>query len=261
MELLFRDCAREPACQRRFPDLPARLRKLLDGLQAHPRHVRFVHPRTGLPREADIDRLMVASALFASLYSGTTAALVPMLIEEAENGDFAGLLALRAAFGPSAETVAKGLEYSVLCSEDAPGVDPQALERASAGTFLGVEAGRAFLEPCGFWPVAKTNDAPAGNGRLAGIAALVVSGEIDPVTPPSWGAEVAALPWKTSRHVVVPGTGHSHVGPGVDGGECVVGIISAFLDAGDASAIDVACAGKARRPPFLLSPSGPAVTP
>jgi pimeloyl-ACP methyl ester carboxylesterase len=260
MGLLFRDCAREPACQRRFPDLPARLRKLLESLQGHPRHVRFVHPQTGLPREADIDRLAVATALFASLYSGSTAALVPMLIEQAENGGFSGLLALRAAYGPSADTVAKGLEYSVLCSEDAPGVDAQSLERASAGTFLGSEAGRAFLEPCGFWPVAKTQADPAAP-RLAGVAALVVSGEIDPVTPPSWGAEVAALPWKTARHIVVPGTGHSHVGPGVDGSECVVGIVAAFLDAGDASAIDVACAGKVRRPPFLLSPSGPAATP
>jgi len=40
MDLLFRDCARQAACARRFPDLPARLARLLDGLERHPRHVR-----------------------------------------------------------------------------------------------------------------------------------------------------------------------------------------------------------------------------
>jgi len=33
------------------------------------------------------------------------------------------------------------------------------------------------------------------------------SGELDPVTPPVWGQQVASQ-WKNSKHVVVPGTGH-----------------------------------------------------
>jgi len=198
----------------------------------------------------------VAAAFFASLYSITTATLVPMLIEQAENGDFAGILALRATFGATARTVAKGLQYSVLCSEDAPRVDPGALERASSGTFLGSGAARAFLEPCRFWPVAKI-DATAAHLRVAPVPALVLSGELDPVTPPSWGDEAAALPWKSARHIVVPASGHGQVAPEASSTGCVVRIAAAFLDAGDPSALDASCTRRIAARPFFLGPSGP----
>ncbi len=259
LDLLFRDCANDSACNGRFPDLRRRLSTLLDDVGAHPRRIRFADPQTGLAREVDLTRGLLAGILFTALYSPTTAADVPLLVEEAEQGNFAGFLALGASLRRAAESVAKGMEYSVLCSEDAPRIEPGAIERESAGTFLGPAMARSFLEPCGFWPAARMDPAyyemPPSN-----LPALVVSGGLDPVTPPSWGADVAAH-WKNARHVVLPGAGHFHVAPGESSTACVVRMIAAFLEAGTASGVDASCAGRSKRPPFFLSPSGPVAGP
>lgn len=259
LDLLFRDCASDPGCDARFPDLRHRLSTLLDQVGAHPRRIRFADPQTGIEREVDLTREMLGGILFTALYSPTTAAGVPLLVEEAEQGNFAGFLALAASFRRAAESVAKGMEYSVLCSEDAPRIAPGAIEREAAGTFLGPAMARSFLEPCGFWPVARMDPAYYAMPPST-VPALVVSGALDPVTPPSWGADVAAH-WKNARHVVLPGAGHFHVAPGESSTECVVRMIAAFLEAGTASDVDASCAGRSRRPPFFLSPSGPIAGP
>jgi pimeloyl-ACP methyl ester carboxylesterase len=255
LDLLYRDCASDPACNARFPDLRHRLPTLLDEVGAHPRRIRFADPQTGLMREVDVTRGLLGGILFTALFSPTVAAGVPMLVEQGEQGNFAGFLALGASFRRAAESVAKGMEYSVVCSEDAPRIAPGAIERESAGTFLGPTLARSFLEPCGFWPAAHMD--PAYYEMPASILpALVVSGDLDPVTPPSWGADVVAH-WKNARHVVLRGAGHFHVAPGESSTPCVVRMIAAFLDAGTASGVDASCADRSKRPPFFLSPSGP----
>ena len=259
LDLLFRDCASDPACDARFPDLRRRLPALLDDVGAHPRRIRFADPQTGLPREVDLSRAMLGGILFTALFSPTTAADIPLLVEEAEHGNFAGFLAMGASFRRAADSVAKGMEYSVVCSEDAPRIAPGAIERESAGTFLGPATARSFLEPCAFWPVAHMDPAYYEMPPST-LPALVVSGALDPVTPPAWGADVAAH-WKNARHVVLPGAGHFHVAPGESSTQCVVRMIAAFLDAGSAAGVDASCAGRSKRPPFFLSPSGPAAGP
>jgi pimeloyl-ACP methyl ester carboxylesterase len=255
LDLLFRDCAGDPACNARFPDLRRRLPALLDDVGAHPRRIRFADPQTGLSREVEVTREMLGGILFTALYSPTTAADVPLLIEQAEQGNFAGFLAMGASFRRAAESVAKGMEYSVVCSEDAPRIAPGAIEREAAGTFLGPALARSFLEPCAFWPAARMDPAYY-EVPPSSLPALVVSGALDPVTPPAWGADVASH-WKNARHVVLPGAGHFHVAPGESSTACVVRMMAAFLEAGTASGVDASCAERSKRPPFFLSPSGP----
>src|SRR5258706_534669 len=62
------------------------------------------------------------------------------------------------------------------------------------------------LEPCQFWPRAPIDAAYYANSP-SDLPALILSGELDPVTPPSWGQEVASQ-WRNSRHIIVPATGH-----------------------------------------------------
>ena len=80
---------------------------------------------------------------------------------------------------------------------------------------------------------------------------LVLSGELDPVTPPSWGQQVAST-WKNSRHITVPGTGHGAAGVG-----CVPKLMAQFLNEGSAAGLDPACVQAVKRPPFMLGPAGP----
>jgi len=250
LDLLIRDCEKDAGCGQRFPNLRNRLEALLARLGAHPQHIRYVHPRTGLEKDMDVKRLTVTGILFASLYSPTTAAMVPLLIEQAEKGNFSGFLALAAASDPQSENIALGMQFSVLCSEDAPRIEPGSVERETAGTFLGAEMAELRLKPCEFWPRAQMDPAYYVNSP-SDIPALILSGELDPVTPPSWGQLVASQ-WKNSRHVAVPATGHGAVSSG-----CVMKLITQFLNDGNASKLDASCVERLKRPPFFLGPSGP----
>ncbi len=106
------------------------------------------------------------------------------------------------------------------------------------------------LKVCEFWPRGKVDTAYFENAP-SDLPALILSGELDPVTPPSWGQQVASQ-WKNSKHIVVPATGHGAAGSG-----CVIKLMAQFLDDGSAEKLDASCVNNVKRPPFFLGPSGP----
>jgi len=250
LDLLFRDCENDPGCNKRFPNIRDRLKALLARLSAHPQHIHYVHPVTGLEKDLDVKRLTVSSILFASLYSPMTQALVPLLVEEADKGNFTGLLAFGAAFDPVSENMAQGMHFSVVCSEDAPRIEPGSVARETENTFLGAEMADLRLKICDFWPRAQIEPAYFVNSP-SDVPALILSGELDPVTPPSWGQQVASQ-WKNSKHIVVPGTGHGAWSSG-----CVMKLMSQFYNEGSAANLNADCVNRVKRPPFFLGPSGP----
>ena len=77
---------------------------------------------------------------------------------------------------------------------------------------------------------------------------LIFSGNMDPVTPPQRGEEVAHyLP--NSRHVIIPEGGH---GPfGLTNLECVDRIVIEFIDKRDAKNLDLTCIERMAPPPFV----------
>ena len=250
LELLIRDCERDPACNLRFPSLGERLTRLLDRLGAQPQRVRLIHPRTGAEVDMNIKRMTISNILFAALYSPQTASLLPLLIERAEKGDFQGFFALVSSADSLAGNIALGMQFSVLCSEDAPRIQPGAIQRETAGTFLGPDIAEWRMKICDFWPRGQV-DPSYYDYPQSDVPALILSGELDPVTPPSWGQQVAAH-WKNARHIVVPGTGHGAIASG-----CVMKLAREFLDKGSAAGLDVTCVQRVRRPPFFLGPAGP----
>ena len=86
---------------------------------------------------------------------------------------------------------------------------------------------------------------------MSAVPALVLSGDLDPVTPPVWGEGVASR-LSHSRHIVVPGTGHGVVGTG-----CGARLVRAFVTEGNADGLDTSCVATLQRPPFFLTPAGP----
>lgn len=250
LELLLRDCERDAACRQRFPALGDRLTRLLARLDTKPQRVRVIHPRTGAEVEIDVKRSTISGALFGALYSAQMSTLVPLLIERADKGDFQGFLALGTANEGVTENMSFGMSFSILCSEDAPRIEPGAIQREAAGSFLGVEAAEWRMKVCDSWPRGQVDSAYYDSPPID-APALILSGELDPVTPPSWGEQVASH-WKNARHVVVPGSGH-----GVFVNGCVMKLIRSFLDQAGAANLNVECIGRVRRPPFFLGPSGP----
>jgi pimeloyl-ACP methyl ester carboxylesterase len=249
LDRLLADCEADAACRSMHPGLAARVRNLLARLNANPARVDVMHPRTGLRETVTIEARVVAGILFGALYSPLTASLVPSLIARAEQNDFQSLLALAYASEDSNDNMSLGMQLSVLCSEDATRLTAEDVGRESASTVFGLHLQRGQLKACEIWPrgsVDETYFEPV----TSAVPALVLSGDIDPVTPPGWGDSVAKH-LRNSRHLTVPATGH-----GVLATPCGQALIRDFIDKADAATLDVSCVSHIRRPPFFLTPSG-----
>jgi len=248
LDRTFADCAADPACAAAFPRASEAFAEWIDGLGPTGRTVAVTDPRTGAVEEVAVTRDLVALAIRGVLYSPDLAAMLPYVLHRAEKGDATPLFALNLALGDSLEeTMASGMMLSVVCSEDVPFLADAAIARDSDGTFLGDAVVRVFRNACAVW---RTTELPAGyrDPVRLDVPALVLSGELDPVTPPRWGEHV--LPHLSAgRHLVVPGSGH-----GTTTQACVRDIMAAFLD--DAEP-DTACLQELRRPPFFVDFAGP----
>lgn len=250
LDLLFEACEANEACRASYPDLGARLDGLLERLEAEPAQVRLAHPRSGRPIEVRVRRQDFVLGLQKLLYAPTLSSLLPETIARAAEGDLAPFIAqLSALSNNRGGRLAAGLLVSITCTEDVAFFDEQEAAREAAGAFLGDGYAKAFLRACKSWP----------RGELPGdfhtpvaseAPVLILSGALDPVTPPSWGEEVArTLP--NARHIVVPGAGH---GASLVG--CVPRLIAEFLSRGPAG-LDASCAERHERPPFFLDFAGP----
>jgi pimeloyl-ACP methyl ester carboxylesterase len=130
---------------------------------------------------------------------------------------------------------------SVVCAEDVPRIDRSKIPALTEGSFLGDSRIRAQFGICAAWP---RGEVPEGFGDPVTFdgPVLVISGELDPVTPPEWGEEmVRHLP--RGRHVAVP-RAHDVNSP------CVDSFASAFLHEDPLAPLDLSCVDEMELPPF-----------
>jgi len=249
--LLVKDCETDEGCRAAYPNLGDRFRALLARLAKAPPTVSLTHPRTGARDNVRLEARLVANVIVSVLYSPMASALVPAVIARAEQNDFQGMFAL-ASLGDSGgePNMSVGMQLSVICAEDAPRITPEESAREIGGTLFGEYVMRAQQDACAFWP-RGTVEAAYYEPVVSSIPTLVMSGELDPVTPPVWGEDTAKH-LSASKHIVMPGTGHTAGGTG-----CGLRVIKAFIDAGTTDNLDTTCVATVRRPPFFLTPAGP----
>jgi len=244
------DCEKDAGCAAAYPGLRAKVEEMLTRLERSPAQVTLIHPLAGTPETVSVTPRVVAGALLSGLYSPSTASMVPLLLERATRNDFQALIALALAGDPS-ENMSTGMQLSVLCSEDASQVDDDAVAQASSDSLFGRHLASGQLAACRLWPrgsVPATYFEPV----VSEVPALVLSGDLDPVTPPAWG-EAVVRHLRNGRHFIASGTGH-----GVATTPCGVRVVEDFLEKGSSTQLDTSCLTEPRRPPFFVKPSGPA---
>jgi len=249
-ELLAKDCERDDGCNKAYPHLLERMRALIDRLEKNPPTVKVRHPRTGETADIKVDARLLANIVVTALYSPIMTTLVPAIVVAAEKNDFQSMLALTGMGGGDEPNMSIGMQLSVICAEDAPKNTPDDLLKGSESTLFGKYVMSIQQQACTFWPRGKIDESFYQPVRSA-IPALVLSGEDDPVTPPSWGDQVAST-LSNAKHVIIPGTGHTAGGTG-----CGQRIMREFIEEGSAAALDTSCIDKVKRPAFFLSPAGP----
>ena len=142
------------------------------------------------------------------------------------------------------------MQLAVICAEDAPKITPEDRTREAEGSMFGPYVMRMQQEACAFWP-RGTVDAAFYEPVTSAVPTLVMSGELDPVTPPVWG-EAITKHLSNAKHVVIPGTGHTAGGTG-----CGMRIIRSFITKGTTEGLDTSCIENVKRPPFFVTPAGP----
>jgi pimeloyl-ACP methyl ester carboxylesterase len=239
-------CAQSPACAKAHPDLESTLDGIRDRLGPDGRDVMLVDPRTGESQPMRITFEHVIGALQPFTYAPELAALLPEVIARAAAGDlgplYSGAMLVTGDLDDQSNTA---LHYSVTCAEDVPRVSPADAASTLATLRTKTLAERA-LSVCTAWPKGVA-PADATSPVKSDVPVLILSGGLDPVTPPENGTEVAkSLP--KSRHIIARGYGHI-----VSPHACGPRLIAAFIDDPTFESLPASCVEyfeKSRRPPL-----------
>ena len=248
MDLLLQECERDEQCHQAFPQIRDDWTNLLAQLEGAPARVQYSPQDKSATTTIEIRRDILAEKIRNWMYSRDRASRIPLIVHQAAHGDFAPFL--RDAITPSIpDFIADGMYLCVTCAEDVPFIEQEEAARMIAGNPFGNYRVFQQTRACSMWPrarIPKNFREPVSSN----VPVLIFSGNMDPVTPPQRGEEVAHyLP--NSRHVIVPEAGHGVFGLTDPG--CADRIIIEFMDQGDVKDLDLSCVERMAPPPFVTS--------
>jgi pimeloyl-ACP methyl ester carboxylesterase len=261
------ECASDGACNKAFPNLSAETKAVLERLLQGPIEVEVRFEKAegsrqkaeGRQKEAGgqerstttkvkLSRDLAAEAIRYMLYSPSGASRVPLMLHTAAQGNFGPLAEAALNYRRNlVGTGSNGLYLSITCAEDLPWIKAGEGERLAANTFLGDYRLRQQREACALWPRATIpTDYRVPTKGSAPV--LILTGEWDPVTPPSNGDAVAKhLP--NSLHFVVPDGAHGF--GALQGLDCIQRLSGEFVESGTVKGLDTSCVKNIRRRGFI----------
>jgi len=180
-------------------------------------------------------------------YTPATAALLPLSIDAAAHGDVGPLLGqAKILSGDLSELMGSGMQYSVICSEDADLLAPRPQD---ADTILGTHMIDALGAVCSVWPKG-TRPADFHQPLKTDKPLLLLAGQYDPVTPPRYADEVAkGLP--NARVLLFKGQAHSVMSVG-----CAPQLVQHFIEKLDPKTLDASCLDRLQPTPIFIDFNG-----
>ncbi|HEX6283767.1 MAG TPA: alpha/beta fold hydrolase [Pyrinomonadaceae bacterium] len=243
------ECEADEACRKAFPQVKADAQRVLEQLLQSPAQAEVQLPRSNDRVTLRLNRNLAAEAIRYMLYSPGGASRVPLFLHHAAEGNYVPLAQAALHFRRNlVATGSNGMYLSVTCAEDLPWVKAEEARQLAANTFLGSYRYDDQSAACALWPRA-TIDAKYAEPVRSDKPVMLVTGEWDPVTPPSHG-EAAAKSLSNSLHVVVPDGAHGL--SGLAGIECVHRLMTQFVSAGTVKSLDTSCVKNIKRSGFAL---------
>jgi pimeloyl-ACP methyl ester carboxylesterase len=251
LDLIIARCKASKDCAAAYPEFGQDLETLLQKFGNERVNIVINDPNSGLPRSMEFSRRFLNVALRLMSYNATQAALLPTLLHQGAHGSLSPLAAQAVMSSRQLVGVlAAGMQYSVLCAEDAPFMN-SADRAAMAKTFMGTDLIDSLQEVCKLWPKGPV-DADFHKPLHSDVPTLLLSGEADPVTPPAY-AERTARGLVHHRHLVLSGEGHGQLGTG-----CVPKLMAEFLNTAAPEELDAECLQRHLVMPFFVNSTGPA---
>ncbi len=232
LRALFSLCSRDSVCQQRFGDSYATLHELKAHLTDHPQQVTLNDPNSFQTQQVTMsaDDLVSIARFYA--YSPLTAAVLPLMLHEAQRGNYAPLLSQKRLLNDTLGTELNGgMALSVICAEDADLLHP---DPAEAATLMGQGEYDRIQRACSIWPHGE-RPATFHEAWHSSLPVLILAGQYDPVTPPDYARRIVAnLP--SGRVLLATGQGHSVMAAG-----CMPRLMKEFVEGLQPQQLDVRC--------------------
>lgn len=207
---LFAACAADTTCNANFPDLEARFYALVDDYNAEPVMFTFENPYVpGTTIEAPVSGDFIILALYQQLYNFGALDTLPASLDALITGtDTYFIEQYVAPQRVGALLAISGMSNSVICSEfDVSAADVQNDNLDHPQIMAAMDTYLSYQDACAVWPVDSLPDS-AFQPVTSDVPVLLLSGDFDPITPPS-GAELVAQYLTHHYAYTFPGVGHS----------------------------------------------------
>jgi len=248
LDLIFERCTVETACRQAYPDLDQQFSDLMKRLETEPQPVSLPDPANGEIITVTLNSTDLASMVHTLSYAPETSSLLPLFLTTAyKYNDWSPIAAqyLNTTQLLNA-TISTGMRLSVLCAEDAPFFP----DFISSTGYLGESMLETLPQLCAMWPQGEI-PLDFKDPVNSSVPVLLLSGEADPVTPPSNG-ELAAQTLSNSLHIVAPEQGHIIVFRG-----CISRLATQFIEEASVDNLDATCVSSLQPMPFFINFNGP----
>jgi pimeloyl-ACP methyl ester carboxylesterase len=246
--LLIEDCKISAACNARYPDIDGTLQKLLAMAKAGDLVFDGVNPLTGEAEKNNIDFITAINGLHALFYNADVTTAIPYALDEAVKGNLKPWLVY--SFNTSAleSPIYTGSFLSIFCGEEMSKVTEDSVRVAGKDSFAKDAHYQLWNAGCKAWDYVPA--APDSHEVLeSDVPTLVLSGKLDPITPPSMGDEWVKS-FSNSRHIVLEGTGHN-----TSFSACMPTLITGFVKNLDVEALETECLDHLKRLPIITGPN------
>ena len=229
LQALFAACRSSASCNERYPDLEALFYNLYFRLNAKPVIASYTPPRYQT-LEIELSGYRLYDWVFSWLYDVTFIRLIPRLLYDLDQGRMDEPLMIGVAHEATMRDMDLGMHYTVQCQEEFISTEFRdyasiiaAFPHLSGYLSYPVEGSATLQRLCEMWQ-AKPRPMSANSPVESDIPALLLSGNFDPITPPSYAAQ-ANETLSLSYNYVLP-----HVGHGVlRSDDCAIEIALAFI--------------------------------
>ncbi len=251
LQLTFASCKTDPDCHAAFPNLENNLVKAIAVLGEKGKQITMNDPTSAQKTTFTVTKNQFVTTLREILYVPEFVRLLPIILNQASTGNYKAIAGVSSFFSSQLQgTVALGASLSILCSEDLSRITDRETTAMSQSGFVGSAMIDAYRNQCSVWPTASVPIAYSEFEPL-NIPVLLLSGQVDPVTPPRWG-DIMAKRYTNSLHLVASNTGHN-VAPV----PCTDKLMAKFVNSASLSTLDGTCLSEVQRRSFFTSPSGP----
>jgi len=224
---LFAECAASAECDAAYPKLDQIFATTVKALNDKPATLKIAHPTSGKEYDVLVTGDVFASQIFNAMYVTQFIPSLPQMIGDASKGKYDRLKQLMDQTLFQFEDINWPMYYSVECSSEFPFTTTAAIKAATdklPDSLKGFVGQDSTIPLCTMW---KVNASPASENTpvVSDVPTLVVSGALDPITPPTLGA-LAAKTLKNGYFFTFKGYGQGVI---PFGGNCPQSIMQAFV--------------------------------